>query len=107
MGAHRYVWQQANGPIPNGLVVRHKCDNPACVNLDHLELGTQADNMADRVNRNRVNPARDVDLPQTRIPAETIPLIRARLASGEYQKDIAKEFGVNQSTISRLAKRAA
>lgn len=40
MGVHRIVFERAHGPIPNGLVVRHRCDNPPCIRLDHLELGT-------------------------------------------------------------------
>lgn len=52
--AHRYVWQLANGKeIPKGLVVRHKCNIPDCINPLHLEIGTQADNMRDRDERGR------------------------------------------------------
>jgi hypothetical protein len=45
--ASRWVWLMANGPIPDGMVVRHKCDNPPCFRLSHLELGTVADNNRD------------------------------------------------------------
>jgi hypothetical protein len=51
--AHRYAWQLVNGPIPDGLVVRHRCDVPLCVRPEHLELGTRADNSRDMVERGR------------------------------------------------------
>lgn len=53
MNAHRAAWILANGDIPEGMVVRHKCDNRACVALPHLELGTASDNQLDSVIRNR------------------------------------------------------
>lgn len=45
--AHRKAWADANGPIPEGVCILHKCDNPPCINVEHLFLGTQADNVAD------------------------------------------------------------
>lgn len=50
---HRVMYAELNGPIPEGKVVRHTCDNPACVNPNHLILGTHADNVKDRVDRGR------------------------------------------------------
>jgi hypothetical protein len=52
--AHRHVYEECIGPIPNGLILRHKCDNPPCVNPNHLEPGTQKDNARDRDERGRL-----------------------------------------------------
>jgi hypothetical protein len=51
--AHRIAWEIVNGPIPKGMVVRHSCDNPPCVNPAHLLLGLPRDNSADMVARGR------------------------------------------------------
>lgn len=50
---HRLVWALHHGPIPSGLVVMHGCDNPACVDIDHLLLGTQRANVLDRQRKGR------------------------------------------------------
>jgi hypothetical protein len=56
MYAHRLAWILTNGPIPKGQNVLHKCDTPACVNPDHLFLGTQRDNVRDCISKGRFNP---------------------------------------------------
>lgn len=53
--AHRVAWELTNGPIPAGLFVCHHCDNPPCVRLDHLFLGTHKDNAADAQAKGRLN----------------------------------------------------
>lgn len=52
--AHRVSYQIFHGEIPNGMVVRHRCDNPSCCNPEHLEVGTQKDNMRDCKSRGRM-----------------------------------------------------
>src|SRR5208282_353832 len=49
----RYLWEKKYGPIPEGMCVLHKCDTPACINVDHFFLGTNDDNMKDMVVKNR------------------------------------------------------
>lgn len=74
------------GPVPHGLVVRHACDNPRCVNPDHLELGTQLDNMRDRTDRGRVN------VPRWRLPPAAISDIET---STEARLVLAARYGVS------------
>lgn len=50
---HRYVWAMEHGPIPRGMVIMHQCDEPLCVNPDHLMMGTQYDNILDCIRKGR------------------------------------------------------
>jgi hypothetical protein len=94
---HRYVYQQDNGPIPEGKVVRHSCDNPRCINPKHLLLGTFDDNMKDRAERGL--GCRGEAHHWTRLTDDQVDSIRA---SDLSQPALAKEYGVSQSTISRI-----
>lgn len=96
--AHRASYEVFKGAIPAGMVVRHKCDVPSCVNPDHLCVGTHADNVADRDQRGRT--ARGVKL--GRAIKLTEGDVRAIRVDGRRQYDIADAYGINQSTISRI-----
>ncbi len=102
MRAHRFSWVLANGEIPEGLFVCHRCDNPPCVNPDHLFLGTHNDNMADMSAKDR--RARGEWSPNARLSDDAV---RSILASTNTLDALAKEHGVTKTTIARVRKRRA
>lgn len=103
VGVHRASWAIANNKDPVGLLVCHNCDNPRCVNPNHLYLGTALQNNRDRVNRGRSNSAHGTMLTIAKLNPELVTSIL-----NEYQKtdasqaDVAKLFGVSQATISLI-----
>jgi hypothetical protein len=102
--AHRASWMLVNGEIPDGLFVLHKCDNPSCVNPDHLYLGTHTDNMKDKVERDRcAHLDRRGELGGRSVLTNEIVLsIRA---DSRINKDVAEHYGVDRSTISDIRRR--
>ncbi len=86
--AHRWIWTQAVGPIAPGMEIMHSCNEPSCVALQHMSLGTRQKN-AKRGKLSNVQVAE----------------IRARHAAGEKQQALADAFGVRDSTISRIVNR--
>lgn len=115
--AHRVAWELAHGPIPDGLVVCHKCDNPACVNVGHLFLGTNNDNVQDRNAKGRQNCSRGEHhgsrlhperVPRgeqngsAKLPEQSVLEIKAMLAQGAMGTDLARRFSVSTSTISNI-----
>lgn len=104
--AHRHAYQLTKGPIPDGLVVRHRCDVPACVNPEHLELGTQKDNARDSIERGRaVKPPvrRGRDNVNGKLDEDAVRSIRRERAAGTSLETLAKRYGVGISSISRVA----
>ena len=100
LAAHRAAWELAYGPIQAGQVVMHACDNPRCVRLEHLRLGTQAENIHDSVNKGRFNT-----FGRQRLNATQVREIRALAALGVRQVDIAQQFGVKRHSISGIVNR--
>lgn len=100
--AHRIAWMWAHGgdPIPAGMFVCHKCDNPPCINPAHLFLGTPRDNVADMVAKGR--NATGLSLPQTKLTAEQVMEIRAAYAVGVTQDELGQKYGVTGAYICVL-----
>lgn len=97
--AHRLSWILTHGELPDGMHVCHHCDNPPCANPAHLFLGTPLDNMRDREQKGRHNPARGERNSKARLTELQVRAIFAARQSGERARDIAKRFGVAKSTV--------
>ena len=95
--AHRVAWIVANGPIPDGQLIRHKCDNPPCCNPSHLEPGSHADNASDMAKRGRSTFGERN--PRAKTTEAEIELIRR---DGRSQREIAADFGLSQSHICAI-----
>lgn len=101
--AHRVSYLMAYGPFPQTLLVCHSCDNPACVNPQHLFLATNQVNLADRNNKNR--QAKGESIGSSTLTSLEVLEIRRLYATGQYtQADLAAQFGVSApSVISQIA----
>lgn len=95
--AHRAAFELAKGPIPNGLVVMHACDNPRCCNPDHLSVGTDQDNRDDCVAKDR--HVHGETHPTAKLKASEVLEIRA---DARAQRAIAKDYGISQTQVSTI-----
>lgn len=93
--AHRWVWEMARGPIPKGKVIRHRCDNPPCFRLSHLQLGSVADNNRDARERKRHWA------PPAFSPQQSWRVLEL-IAHGWNPYEIARCYGVSQSAVRRI-----
>lgn len=95
--AHRYAWTLAHGPIPAGLVILHSCDNPACCNPLHLQLGTQATNIADMTSKGR--RAMGTAHGHTRHDDVEVGFARVLVEEGYSRRAVSAYFGVAHTTV--------
>lgn len=98
--AHRRAYELVFGAIPDGLVVLHQCDTPACVNPAHLRIGTQHDNMLDCVAKGRA--ARGEKNGRAKLSTSDVRAIRRATRRALSFREIANAFGVSTKTISRI-----
>jgi len=107
---HRVIYAKLNGLSLNqlqGIVIRHKCDNPRCINPDHLEPGTVADNNRDRAQRGRSQ--RGSRHWQAALTEEKVSAIREEYRYRDPEHSIrvlARKYGVTYSTIQTIVKGA-
>jgi len=97
--AHRVSLMLA-GVNVEGLLIRHACDNPPCVNPTHLSVGTHADNSADMVSRER--QARGSRNGTSKLTEKQVAEIRARAAQGDLHRAIAADYGISRSRVTML-----
>jgi hypothetical protein len=122
---HRLVWESIHGPIPEKMVICHKCDNPPCCNPDHLFMGTQKDNVQDALKkgkynytanknphlRNRVysgtieNACCGERSPLAKLKESDVRIIRELAAQGHSSWVLAKRYNVDPSAIRQVVKR--
>lgn len=103
--AHRASYTIYKGSIPNGLVVRHLCNNRKCVNPEHLETGTQKDNVRDCITAGRRANIRGESNPMSKITQADADEIRQWREFGYTQQSIGDVFGLGQGDISRIIHR--
>ena len=100
--AHRASYEIANGPIPKGLVICHRCDVPRCVNPNHLFAGTQAENMQDMYRKGRdsqTNKVRGEKHHSAKLTAEDVLAMRSSPLS---QRALARQYGLAQSSVNAI-----
>jgi len=115
--ASRVAWELWRGPIPSGMCVLHRCDNPPCVNPDHLFLGTIQDNHDDMWRKDRGMPAsgdkhwsrkhpesvaRGNHHGRRKLNADDVVLIRKERVAGLTLREMEAKWGIRQSTLSRI-----
>lgn len=107
--AHRFAYERKHGPIPNWMMVCHKCDVRACVNPDHLFLGTAQDNMQDCVSKGRAvncgTSGRDQSGEKNYravLNEGKVKQIRADVAAGMSRRAAGRKYGVHFQTVTAI-----
>lgn len=111
---HRVAWALANGALPNGVVVRHACDNRPCIRPEHLLIGSTSDNNADTLERfegpwrfGAWVTQRGTSHRSAKLNPDKVREIRRRWANGEAKRALGREFGVSMQSITLVVERGS
>lgn len=100
---HKLTWELLNGEVPNRLCVLHSCDTPSCANPGHLFLGTNIENVKDKVRKGR--QARNAgEVPWAKLTWDKVARIRSEYSAGTTQTQLAGQYGVTQANISEIVR---
>jgi transposase len=101
---HRFSWEIHNGPIPDGLWVLHKCDVQACVNPDHLWLGTARDNIRDMWQKGRgvAYDRSGGNHPRTHLTERDVRTIRTEIVEGVSYKELGEKYKISNQTVCSI-----
>jgi DNA-binding XRE family transcriptional regulator len=103
VGAHRVAWELTHGVIPADMCVCHRCDNPKCVNPEHLWLGTKSENALDRHVKGRSRGPEGIRQHDARLNLQKAEDIRAAYATRRYtQRALGVRYGVAQQSIGKI-----
>jgi hypothetical protein len=100
--SHRLSYQHHFGDIPNGMFVCHKCDNPKCVNPEHLFLGTHKENMTDMASKKRARGARGQSHHLSKMTPEKVKSLRTERANGASLNCLAKKYGISAPSVYNI-----
>ena len=101
--AHRFAWEQKHGAIADKEYILHNCDNPSCVNVNHLYLGSHKDNAQDRESRNRGNHVNGTKHGRSKLFASQIYEIRDVYDTGKYSfRQLGKIYGIDGKTVADI-----
>ena len=98
---HQLAYVEVNGPVPSGKIVCHTCDNPSCVNVDHLFIGTFLDNNMDKINKGRANSSKGVTNGASKLTEEDVISIR-QLKGIKTSLEVGVIYNTSYSNVCRI-----
>lgn len=100
---HRYCWELFKEPIPKGMCICHHCDNPSCINPDHMFIGTQAENMADmrKKHRGSTKPRPGTENPAAKLSEQQVRIIFSMNGTVRAE-EVAQVFNVKKTSVYNI-----